>query len=112
MIKRQVVEQIDRVIDQRTSQLYRDQPTAQDWARVSKIIEELGEAIAELISWTGQNYRKGANILGYDRMLDELADTGLTAIYAIQHFTKDIRTTALVLDKAAIRHMERAEAAA
>lgn len=72
---------------------YHAQPLAQDWARVAKIAEEAGEAVAELILSTGQNPRKGIDHAARDRMLDELADAALTAILAIQHFTKDAETT-------------------
>jgi hypothetical protein len=81
-------------------------PLAQDWARVGKIAEEHGEAIAELIAWTGQNPRKGApDTSARDRLLVELADVALTAILAIQHFTKDTaQTCRVVTDRAARLH--------
>lgn len=77
---------------------------AQDWARVGKVIEELGETIAALIGYTGQNPRKGVT---HDRadMLAELGDTVMTGILAIQHFTKDTSTTRHVI-REAIRKLE------
>ena len=75
-------------LDKNVSQTYLDQPLAQDWARISKVSEELGEAIAEFISWTGQNPRKPQDDAAFNRMMTELADTALTAIYAMCHFSK------------------------
>lgn len=83
----------DTWIDAETGDDYIDSGLAQDWARVAKITEETGEAIAELISWSGQNPRKGKDDAAFERMLAELADTAVTAILAIQHFTKDARET-------------------
>lgn len=80
---------VDIRLDRDVSTIYLDQPLAQDWARVSKVIEELGEAIAELISWTGQNPRKPQDSEALGKLLAELADVSATAILAIQHFTKD-----------------------
>lgn len=111
----QEIRDIDAWLDRAVSGTYQDQPLAQDWARLSKIAEELSEALLELpedatvqdmrrinditkvlgkaiqdhIGATGQNPRKGTDPNGYVKMLDELADTALTAILAIQHFTKD-----------------------
>jgi len=79
--------ELDVWLDANVSQLYKDEPLAQDWARVSKIIEEIGEAIAELIGFTGQNPRKGHSG-SPDAMLNEIADVVITGILGIQHFTK------------------------
>lgn len=76
---------------------YLDQPLAQDLARVLKIGEELGEAIEALIALTGQNPRKPIRAQAKDELLGELADTAITAILAIQHFTKDADETAAVV---------------
>jgi hypothetical protein len=93
----------DEHLDGGVASEYKDQPLAQDWARVGKVIEEAGEAIQELIALTGQNPRKGkSGSLGL--LLDELADTALTAIYAIQHFTKNERTTRTIVEQKAIYH--------
>lgn len=72
---------------------YQREPLAQDWARVAKIAEETGEAIAELILLTGQNPRKGKDPEARERMLNEMADVALTAILGMQHFTKDAEET-------------------
>jgi hypothetical protein len=101
MIKREALPHIataDNWLDSQTGPDYRKQPLAQDWARVSKIQEELGEAIAELILWTGQNPRKQHDTNARERMLAELADTVLTGILAITHFTKDAHRTDEILD--------------
>jgi len=76
---------MDDDLDGQVADLYKDQPLAQDWARVAKVAEEVGEAIAALIGITGQNPRKG--VYGTDDdLLDELADVALTGLYAMQHF--------------------------
>lgn len=80
-------------LDEEVSQEYKDQPLAQHWARVVKTDEEHGEAVSELILWTGQNPRKQRVRGAYHAMLTELADKALTAILAIQHFTKDAEAT-------------------
>lgn len=111
----QSIRDIDAWLDRAVSGTYLDQPMAQDWARIVKIAEEMGEAIEELpvyadltdvrrilelstmlgkavqdhIGATGQNPRKGTDLQGYNKMLAELADVALTAILCIQHFTKD-----------------------
>jgi len=104
----EMVEIFDTHLDDKVSQPYKEQPLAQHWARVAKVDEEAGEAIAELILATGQNPRKAMDDAAWDRLLGELADTALTAIYAIQHFTKDAeRTAGIVLGKARY-HGERA----
>ena len=78
---------VDQWLDNAVSQEYKDQPLAQDWARVSKVIEELGEAINELILMTGQNPRKERTD-GIHPLLGELSDVAITAILAMLHFTK------------------------
>lgn len=89
----EMVELFDKHLDEGVAEAYKEQPLAQDWARVAKVVEEAGEAVQALIAFTGQNPRKG--VYGsQDELLDELADTALTAIYAIQHFTKDQYVTA------------------
>jgi hypothetical protein len=107
MISQEIVQAVDYILDDKVSQIYKDQPLAQDWARVTKIGEELGEAIQELILFTGQNPRKSIDSKAYDRLLAELADTAMTGIYAIQHFTKDIRKTTQIMDAAQYKHAER-----
>lgn len=83
-------------------------PLAQNWARVSKVAEETGEAIAALIAWTGQNPRKGPpDPNAYGQMLDEIADVALTAILAIQHFVKDTDETGEILSSRLVRLRDR-----
>jgi len=90
------VHDVDVWLDRDVAEAYRDQPLAQDWARVGKAAEEMGEAIAALIACTGQNPRKG--VCGtQDEMLGEVADFVVTGIFGIQHFTKDsLRTWEIV----------------
>lgn len=107
MIHPPTVERVDEILDANVSQIYKEQPLAQDWARIAKVIEETGEAINELILYTGQNPRKGEHPEQYWKMLMELADTALTSIYALQHFTKDIAVTKEILRTTSARHLER-----
>lgn len=92
-------------LDGAVSATYQDQPLAQDWARVAKISEEVGEAIAELISMSQQNPRKGYDPDAYLKFLKEMGDVIITAILGIQHFTKDTYVTKAVI-KAAIAKLE------
>lgn len=93
-----VIESIDNWLDSAVHEEYRDNQLAQTWGRVAKTAEEAGEAIAALIGTTGQNPRKGVHKTMRD-VLDELADTAFTAIFAIQHVTKDIGYTDQILQK-------------
>lgn len=99
---------VDRWLDAEVAGAYKDQPLAQDWARVCKGAEEQGESVAELILATGQNPRKGTDPDARDRLLAELADTAVTAIFAIQHFTKDPARTWAVVTKAVAKAYDRA----
>ena len=102
-----LLQQVSAYLDRECAREYQDQPLAQHWARVAKLAEEAGEAIAELIVWTGQNPRKPADPAAYSRMLHELADAALTGAYAIQHFTGDSRLTMQLLREAQGRHAAR-----
>jgi hypothetical protein len=94
-----IVEAVNYWLDAAVADTYQDQPLAQDWARVAKLTEEAGEAIAALIAFTGQNPRKG--ICGSEAdVLAELADTACCAMFAIQHFTGDIGATWVVISAA------------
>lgn len=96
---------MDEHLDRDVAEVYQGQPLAQDWARVAKVSEEVGEAIDALIGVTGQNPRKGHYGTQLD-LLSELADVALTGIYAIQHFTKNRHETlGLVMERA--RHHRR-----
>ncbi len=95
----QIVSLVDEWLDREVSAVYQNQPLAQDWARIGKVIEELGEAIQALIGATGQNPRKGITDT-MDGVLRELADTALTALFAMQHITKDTSIVkAILLEK-------------
>lgn len=89
----QAIAFIDEWLDENVSDIYKQQPLAQDWARLCKTGEELGEAIAELILYTGQNPRKGEHPESYNKMLKEAAQMAFTGILGIQHFTKNISDT-------------------
>lgn len=88
----EIIEWMDTDLDENVALPYKTQPLAQDWARVCKIGEEYGEVIDALIGFTGQNPRKG--FYGEkDDLFIELCDVAATALYAIQHFTKDSHET-------------------
>ena len=97
---------MDDDLDEHVSQPYKDQPLAQDWARVAKAAEEVGEAINALIGYTGQNPRKGVHG-SPDNLLAELSDGALTCVYAIQHFTKDAEATIGTVLSRAEYHVQR-----
>lgn len=84
----QTIDIVNDWLDRKVASKYHDQPLAQDWARISKVIEELGEAIQAFIGYTGQNPRKGVTH-SKEEVLDELGDTALTAILAMYHFTSN-----------------------
>jgi hypothetical protein len=107
MIIKAIVGEVDQILDNLVSTIYKGQPLAQHWARVAKIQEEAGEAISELIAWTGQNPRKGQDDEAYNRMLRELADTAMTAVYAIQHFTKNVTVTEDIMIEVQRKHLSR-----
>lgn len=104
-----IIHLVDRWLDSEVAPGYQEQPLAQDWARVTKAGEEVGEAIDALIGFTGQNPRKGT-YGSLDDLLKELGDIAMTGMFAIQHFTKDTAWTASVigaaLEKAAARAAE------
>lgn len=89
----EIIAEADAWLDGRVAGAYLDQPLAQHWARVSKVVEEAGESIEALIAWTGQNPRKPKRDEARDELLTELADVVVTATLAIQHFTKDADET-------------------
>ena len=104
-----IIEQVDQILDDKCSADYHNAPLAQDWARVAKMSEEIGEAISELISYSGQNPRKAIHPQAKERMLAELADAAMTGIYAIQHFTKDTNETEDIIHAAMLKHISRLE---
>lgn len=67
---------------------------AQAWGRLSKISEEVGEAVAAFVGATNQNPRKG-HTHGPDAVQKELLDVALTALCAYEHFTGN-RGTSMV----------------
>jgi hypothetical protein len=107
MVIPQAVKKVDEWLDREVAERYKEQPLAQDWARVAKLSEEVGEAVSELIAWTGQNPRKGEVPAARAKMMGELADVALGAIYALQHFTKDLSETQAWMVGAQRRHMGR-----
>lgn len=68
----------------------------EDAMRVLKLAEGAGEAAAAYIGMVGQNPRKGVTHTQMD-LLNELADVAVTALCAMQHFTRDEKNTRAVL---------------
>lgn len=94
-----VIRAIDEWLDREIDRDYKEQPMAQDLARITKIAEELGEASSAFIGVTGQNPRKGF-YSSTAEVNNELADVAWTAILAIQHFTKnDDETTEILAER-------------
>lgn len=91
------IHEIDFWLDSQVPIEYQEQRLAQNWARISKIGEELGEAIQNFIGYTGQNPRKGV-INSLDEVIDELCDVVLTGTLAIQHLVKDADATRTYID--------------
>lgn len=77
----------------------------QDWARVAKMAEEVGEAIDALIGLTGQNPRKGY-YKTWDDLYDEIADVILTGVYCFMHFTTEDNAIKIIQARQRF-HMER-----
>lgn len=98
LIDWETITKLDVWLDDNVAVKYKEQPMAQDLARIAKLTEEAGEAIDEFILWTGQNPRKGENSAAYLDMLLELADCFVTSLLAIQHFTKDIEATKRIIN--------------
>lgn len=91
---------LDAYIDEEAPAVYKHNPLAQDWGRIAKLMEEVGEVADAYIGATGQNPRKG--IYGsMDDVLKELADVAFTAICAIQHFTKNPTQTKDTMERRA-----------
>ena len=80
----------------------------EDSMRVLKLVEEAGEAAAAYIGMVGQNPRKGVTHTE-DDLLGELADVALTALCAIQHFTRNTAVTRAVLATKVSRIMARSD---
>lgn len=79
----------------------------EDSMRVLKLTEEAGEAAAAYIGMVGQNPRKGVTHT-LDDLLGELADVAITALCAIQHFTRDETVTRALLAGKTARIIARA----
>jgi NTP pyrophosphatase (non-canonical NTP hydrolase) len=107
---RHIIETVDAWLDDAVAGTYQDQPLAQDWARITKVSEEAGEAISALIGATGQNPRKGV-IGSMDDVLKELGDCFCAAVFAIQHITQDADVTAEIIEAALMKAFNRATGA-
>jgi NTP pyrophosphatase (non-canonical NTP hydrolase) len=103
---RRQIAAVDAHLDANTSQPYHDQPLAADWARVTKVCEEAGEVWRALSKLTGENPRKG--VCGTEaELLDELGDTAMAAMCAIQHITKDAGRTDAIMAAALTKAISR-----
>ena len=61
-------------------------PETAHWRRVSKVAEEVGEVIAALGGWVGENPRKGKTH-DLEDVVYELFDVATAALCAIEHLT-------------------------
>ena len=104
------IRNVDAWLDSEAGDGYGPGSLAQDWGRVAKAAEEVGEAIAALIAMTGQNPRKGVHGT-LDDLLGELGDVAVTGIFAIQHFTKNEHQTGAIVMAAMEKAASRAAAA-
>jgi len=133
---RHIIETVDAWLDGQVAKPYKDQPLAQDWARVAKLAEELGElreasdgqltqadhervaaleavigrSVSALIGATGQNPRKGVTN-SMDDVLKELVDVICTGLFALQHFTQDADETAGRVEAGLMKAFNRATGA-
>jgi NTP pyrophosphatase (non-canonical NTP hydrolase) len=89
---------IDKFLDHGVPVRVQQYPELLDHVRVEKIQEEAGEAIAALIGMYGLNPRKGVTNTK-DDVLKELADVVITALCAMQHFTKNTQLTAHIVNE-------------
>jgi hypothetical protein len=95
------IERADSWLDGETGPAYKEQPLAQDWARLVKAAEEAGEAIKVMINMTGQNPRRSTG--SRHDLLSEAADGAAAFLLAIQHFTKDTDKTDTYLAAALVK---------
>jgi len=107
MLIKSIIRDVNEWLDRNVGVDYLNQPLAQDWARVAKVTEEAGEAVSELILWTGQNPRKPLDLEARDRLMNELADVVMTGVLAIQHFTNDVDVTETILIDRQLRTRDR-----
>jgi hypothetical protein len=98
---------LDQWLDDNVSDQYKEQPMAQDWARLAKVVEEVGEAIQAFIGLTGQNPRKGFTHSG-EEFTGEMADSILTLVLCLQHFTKDAQMTKRIISERIAYRLEKA----
>lgn len=103
-----IIEAANAWLDKSNKHMFPDVDTA---CRIIKLAEEVGEVSGAYIGMTGQNPRKGTTHT-LDDVLDELADVAVTAICAIQHFTKNRnRTEYIVSTKMALLEQRVVDAA-
>jgi len=75
-----------------------NQPSqVEDAMRVVKLMEEAGEAAQAYIGMMGQNPRKGVTHTPME-FYNELIDVAVTALCALQHFTRSDRVTRLYVE--------------
>lgn len=77
------------------------------WIRCSKPAEEAGEVISALNAVTGANPRKGA-VDGVHLLIEELLDTAVAALAAVEHLTGHAGAALVLLDDKVRRVHDRA----
>jgi hypothetical protein len=102
----EAVAAVDAWLDSGANPEYLAQPLAQDMARFTKVCEESGEVWKAFSKMTGENPRKG--VCGTEgELLGELGDCVSAAICGIQHRTKDIHLTWLIVSAALTKALGR-----
>jgi hypothetical protein len=88
----EIVEVCDAHYDDAAPAIYRDNPLANMWRRVTKACEESGEIWKAMSRLTGENPRLGA-CGTQEELLGELADAISAAMCGIQSVTKNTDET-------------------
>jgi hypothetical protein len=88
-----VIERVDRHLDEDAPEIYRTNPLANRWRRIGGGPGcEVHEATEALLAVTGGNPRKGFHGSD-DDVLDELGDSAVASLLSIQSQTKDVNET-------------------
>ena len=84
----ETVASVDAHLDVAVPPVYKEQPLARTWARVTKVLSEGAEAMDELSAITGENFRKGVHSTE-DHLCAELGDCVTASLGALFHLLKD-----------------------
>jgi NTP pyrophosphatase (non-canonical NTP hydrolase) len=81
-----IIVALSRWVDEHEANAGRD-PEALSWHRVAKVSEEAGEVIDAMIQYTGGNPRKQEKVGDPNPVIEELLDTAIAALGAVEHMT-------------------------